>query len=45
MITSRENPLVKRCRRLQASAKARREEGLFLAEGTRLCREIGRAHV
>ena len=39
MITSRENPLVKRCRRLQASAKARREEGLFLAEGTRLCRE------
>jgi len=39
MITSRENPTVKRCRRLQASAKARREEGLFLAEGSRLCRE------
>lgn len=40
MITSRENPLVKRCRRLQNSVKARREEGLFLAEGVRLCREV-----
>lgn len=40
MITSRENPLVKRCRKLQASAKDRREEGLFLAEGVRLCREV-----
>lgn len=39
MITSRENPLVKRCRRLQSSGRARREEGLFLAEGVRLCRE------
>jgi len=39
MITSRENPMVKLCRRLQASARARREEGLFLAEGVRLCRE------
>lgn len=40
MITSRENPMVKRCRKLQSSGKARREEGLFLAEGTRLCREV-----
>lgn len=40
MITSRENPMVKRCRRLQSGAKARREEGLFLAEGVRLCREV-----
>lgn len=40
MITSRENPTVKLCRRLQTSAKARREEGLFLAEGTRLCQEV-----
>lgn len=40
MITSRENPTIKRCRRLQNSVKARREEGLFLAEGVRLCREV-----
>ena len=38
MLTSRDNPMVKLCRRLQTGAKARREEGLFLAEG-----EIGRA--
>lgn len=31
--------MVKLCRRLQSSGKARREEGLFLAEGSRLCRE------
>lgn len=40
VITSRENPTVKLCRRLQNSGKARREEGLFLAEGARLCREV-----
>lgn len=39
MVTSRENPMVKLCRRLRSGAKARREEGLFLAEGVRLCRE------
>lgn len=39
MLTSRENPVVKLCRRLQSGARARREEGLFLAEGVRLCRE------
>ena len=39
MLTSRDNPMVKLCRRLQTGAKARREEGLFLAEGVRLCRE------
>lgn len=39
MLTSRDNPAVKLCRRLQSGAKARREEGLFLAEGARLCRE------
>ena len=38
-ITSRENPTVKLCRRLRSGAKERREEGLFLAEGLRLCRE------
>lgn len=40
MITSRGNPMVKRCKKLQASGKARREEGCFLAEGARLCREV-----
>lgn len=40
LITSRENPTVKLCRKLQTSGKARREEALFLAEGTRLCREV-----
>ena len=39
MISSRENGVVKLCRRLQSSGRARREEGLFLAEGSRLCRE------
>ena len=45
MITSRENPLIKLCRRLQSGARARREEGLFVAEGARLCREALRAGV
>ena len=39
LISSRENPTVKLCRRLRSSARERREEGLFLAEGVRLCRE------
>lgn len=38
-ITSRENPSVKLFCRVIASAKARREEGLFALEGLRLCRE------
>ena len=45
MITSRENPLIKLCRRLQSGARARREEGLFVAEGARLCQEALRAGV
>ena len=45
MITSRENPLIKLCRRLQSGARVRREEGLFVAEGARLCREALRAGV
>lgn len=32
--------MVKRCKKLQASGKSRREEGLFVAEGVRLCREV-----
>ncbi len=38
-ITSRENRIIKLCRKLRSGAKERREEGLFLAEGVRLCRE------
>lgn len=36
-ITSSQNPLVKQIARLQSSAKFRRSEGLFVAEGVRLC--------
>lgn len=36
-IQSKDNPLVKRIVKLKNSAKARREEGLFLIEGQRLC--------
>ena len=36
-IQSKDNPLVKRIVKLKSSAKARREEGLFLIEGQRLC--------
>ena len=38
-ITSRENPLVKQICSLQTSAKARRESGLFLLEGLRICKD------
>ncbi|MBC2870325.1 RNA methyltransferase [Bittarella massiliensis] len=38
-ITSRDNPRVKAICRLRSSAKARREAGLFLCEGARLCAE------
>jgi TrmH family RNA methyltransferase len=38
-ITSRENRMIKLCRKLRSGARERREEGLFLAEGVRLCRE------
>ena len=37
MITSRENPAIKRVRSLLGSAKARRESGRFVLEGARLC--------
>lgn len=36
-ITSRDNPAVKRAAKLTASARHRREQGLFVAEGVRLC--------
>ena len=36
-VTSRENPLIKLVSSLQKSAAARRENGLFVLEGLRLC--------
>lgn len=39
MITSRDNPKIKRLRALQADPKTRREEGAFVVEGVRLVEE------
>ncbi len=39
-ITSGSNRLVREVRELQRKRKARKENGLFIAEGERLCREI-----
>lgn len=36
-VTSRENPIIKLAASLQSSAKARRENGLFVLEGLRIC--------
>ena len=44
-ITSRQNPLVVRVRRLNASRAARREAGLFSAEGPKLLEEAIKAGV
>lgn len=41
-ITSTGNKLVKEVRELEKKAKARRDSGLFVAEGERLCSEIPR---
>ena len=40
MINSTSNKQVKRVVNLQAKAKARREEGVYVAEGLRMCREF-----
>lgn len=40
MINSTSNKQVKRVINLQAKAKARREEGVYVAEGLRMCREF-----
>ena len=40
MITSRSNEKVRLIRELRAKKKARDEQGLFVAEGERICREI-----
>jgi TrmH family RNA methyltransferase len=40
IITSRTNPLIKRLKNLQKSRKAREEEGVFIAEGIHMFREL-----
>lgn len=37
VISSRDNPQIKRAARLAASSRSRRENGLFVVEGVRLC--------
>ena len=44
-ITSRKNELVRTAARLMQSAARRRESGLFLAEGARLCADAARSGV
>lgn len=44
-ITSRDNRLIKEGRRLLADAKYRRQTGLFLLEGARLCADAARSGV
>lgn len=45
MITSKDNAKIKRVAALCSSAKKRREEGVFLLEGTRLCFEALREDI
>lgn len=44
-ITSRSNARVKAAVQLFSSAAARREEGLFVLEGARLCMEAGQTGI
>ncbi len=44
-ITSRDNRMIKDYRRLSSDAKYRRESGLFVAEGARLCGDAVRSHI
>ncbi|HQQ88798.1 MAG TPA: RNA methyltransferase [Oscillospiraceae bacterium] len=44
-ITSRENPMIKEAAALLKSKRAREENGLFLAEGARLCAEASRSSI
>ena len=44
-ITSRENRIVKEYRRLSGDAKYRRQSGLFVTEGARLCADAVRSHI
>ncbi len=40
LITSKDNPRIKKVVKLLTSAKARQESGLFVAEGMRLCSDV-----
>ena len=44
-ITSTGNKLIREVRDLEKKARARRESGLFVAEGERLCSEIPAAYI
>lgn len=44
-ITSRQNPLARHAAALAASADKRRQEGLFLCEGARLCEDAARSRL
>ena len=44
-ITSTGNKLIREVRDLEKKARARRESGLFIAEGERLCSEIPAAYI
>ncbi len=43
VISSRDNEMVRRMRRLQTDAKMRRQEGAFVIEGARLCADAARS--
>ncbi len=43
VISSRDNEMVRRLRRLQNDAKLRRQEGAFVIEGARLCADAARS--
>ena len=47
MISGKNNEFIKEISKLVSSSKARREKGLFAAEGIRLCRDAldSRAHI
>ncbi|MCI9414847.1 MAG: RNA methyltransferase [Clostridiales bacterium] len=45
VLSSRDNPLIRRVRRLLSSAKARREERLYVLEGARLCADAAASGV
>lgn len=45
MITSKDNSRIKKVSQLTASARKRRESGLFVLEGTRLCEEALRENI
>ena len=45
VLSSKENPELKQIARLLSSRRARREEGLFVAEGLRICMEAAASPV